>query len=59
MRGRLSIHRGFPQSVGPAFRSKMAASLYSLDDEDGWKMKLLQELKAAGFPINANEVLQA
>ena len=29
----------------------------SLDDEDGWKIRLLRELKAAGFGIDANQVL--
>lgn len=29
----------------------------SLDDEDGWKFRLLRELKAAGFGIDANQVL--
>ncbi len=28
-----------------------------LDNEDGWKMQLLRELKAAGFGIDANQVL--
>ena len=29
----------------------------SLDNEDGWKIRLLRELKAAGFGIDANQVL--
>ena len=29
----------------------------SLDNEDGWKMQLLRELKAAGFGIDANQAL--
>ena len=28
-----------------------------LDNEDGWKMKLLRELKAAGFSVDANQAL--
>lgn len=28
-----------------------------LDNEDGWKMQLLRELKAAGFSIDANQAL--
>ena len=30
-----------------------------LDDNDGWKMRLLQELKAAGFVVDANLALSA
>ena len=29
----------------------------SLDNEDGWKMELLRELKAAGFDVDANQAL--
>ena len=29
----------------------------SLDNEDGWKMQLLRELKAAGFSVDANQAL--
>ena len=30
-----------------------------LDDNDGWKMRLLRELKAAGFDVDANQLLSA
>ena len=29
-----------------------------LDDEGGWKMALIQELKAAGFDVDANRAVQ-
>ena len=29
-----------------------------LDDAGGWKMKLVQELKTAGFDVDANRVFQ-
>ena len=30
-----------------------------LDDNGGWKMRLLGELKAAGFDVDANQALSA
>ena len=30
-----------------------------LDDAGGWKMQLVRELKAAGFPVDADRVSQA
>ena len=30
-----------------------------LDDNDGWKMRLLRELKAADFDMDANQALSA
>ena len=28
-----------------------------MDDSDGWKLKLIRELKNAGFPADANRAL--
>ncbi len=30
-----------------------------LDENDGWKMRLLRELKVAGFELDANQALSA
>ena len=30
-----------------------------LDENDGWKVRLLRELKAAGFELDANQALSA
>ena len=30
-----------------------------LDDSDGWKMRLITELKTAGFNVDANRAFQA
>ena len=30
-----------------------------LDDQGGWRMKLIQELKTAGFAVDANQAFQA
>ena len=37
----------------------MLSSIVSLDDNDGWKMRLLKELKAGGFVVDANLALSA
>ena len=42
----------------PEILSDYSGVLYTaLDDSDGWKMRLVRELKSAGFDIDANRIL--
>ena len=59
VKARLVLSVGIAQIKGDIERpSDCDGILYvSLDDKDGWKIQLLRELKAAGFGIDANQVL--
>lgn len=58
--GKLGRHRVCPLVKGDVETpSDYDGVVYTdLDDAGGWKMKLVQELKAAGFDVDANRVFQ-
>lgn len=44
--------------IGVELPSDISGILYTpLDDTESWKIKLLKELKSAGFNVDANDIL--
>ncbi|MFV8343936.1 hypothetical protein [Flavobacterium sp. XS2P39] len=57
--GKLNKNKGMPlYEKGVELPSDISGVLYTIiDDSENWKFRLVKELKAAGYAVDANDIL--